>query len=163
MSLTSLINQYIEHSFKEDYRPTLGVNIITKDIEIEQIKSLVRLIIWDIAGQNKYEKYRKSYYEGCSGALLVYDITRQSTFNNIESKWLKDIKANLKKKCDFLLIGNKIDLKENRTVLQDQGKNMASDINACEFIETSAKYGDNVEAAFLNLVQHILNNYGVKF
>lgn len=160
---TSLINQYIEHTFIEDYRPTLGVNIISKDIEIEQIGSLIRLIFWDIAGQDKYENYRQAYYDGCSGALLVYDTTRHDTFINVESKWLKDILNNIKKKCDFLLLGNKIDLKDNRVVNYEEGKRLANKINAIDFLETSALSGKNVDKAFLRLIHRILNQYGEDF
>ncbi len=160
---TSLINQYIEHTFLEDYRPTLGVNIISKDIEIEQIGSLIRLIFWDIAGQEKYENCRQAYYEGCSGVLFVYDITRHDTFINIESKWLKDLLNNIKKKCDFLLLGNKIDLKENRVVKYEEGERLANKINAIDFLETSALNGENVDKAFLRLIQRILSQYGVDF
>jgi Ras-related protein Rab-1A len=158
---TSLINQYIEHSFEQNYHPTLGVNIISKDIEIEQIKSLIRLIFWDIAGQDKYEKTRSAYYEGCSGALLVYDLTRYDTFLNIESKWLKDIQKHVKKKCDYILIGNKMDLKEDRNVSTEDGKALAKKVNAIDFLETSALNGENVEKSFLRLVNRILSNYGI--
>lgn len=160
---TSLINQYIEHTFLEDYRPTLGVNIISKDIEIKQIGSLIRLIFWDIAGQDKYENCRQAYYEGCSGALLVYDITRHDTFINIESKWLKDLLNNIKKKCDFILLGNKVDLKDNRVVSYEEGKDLANKIRAIDFIETSALNGENVDKAFLKLVQTVLREYGEDF
>lgn len=160
---TSLINQYIEHAFLEDYRPTLGVNIISKDIEIEQIGSLIRLIFWDIAGQDKYENCRQAYYEGCSGVLLVYDITRHDTFINVESKWMRDFLNNIKRKCDFLLLGNKIDLKNNRVVSYEEGKKLAEKINAIDFIETSALNGQNVEKAFLRLIHRILNQFGQNF
>ena len=160
---TSLINQYIEQTFLEDYRPTLGVNIISKDIEIKQIGSLIRLIFWDIAGQDKYENCRQAYYEGCSGALLVYDITRHDTFINVESKWLKDILNNIKRKCDFFLLGNKLDLKDNRAVSYEEGKDLAKKINAIEFLETSALNGKNVDKAFLKLVQQVLREYGEDF
>ena len=160
---TSLINQYIEQTFLEDYRPTLGVNIISKDIEIKQIGSLIRLIFWDIAGQDKYENCRQTYYEGCSGALLVYDITRHETFINVESKWLKDILNNIKRKCDLLLLGNKLDLKDNRAVSYEEGKDLAKKINAIDFLETSALNGNNVDKAFLKLVQQVLRAYGEEF
>lgn len=160
---TSLINQYIEQTFLEDYRPTLGVNIISKDIEIKQIGSLIRLIFWDIAGQDKYENCRQAYYDGCSGALLVYDITRHDTFINVESKWLKDILNNIKRKCDLLLLGNKLDLKDNRVVSYEEGKDLAKKINAIDFIETSALNGKNVDKAFLKLVQQVLRAYGEDF
>ena len=161
---TSLISQYVEKKFEEDYKPTLGVSIVKTSIILEQIKSKVSLILWDIAWQEKYQKFRKFYFEGCVGALLVYDITRQSTLNNIKSKWYKDFKNYVGlKNSVYLLIGNKNDLEDERNVDKDDGKNLANEINAADFIETSAKNGDNVEKAFLRLVQKVLGNYKVAF
>ena len=156
---TSLVNQFLEHSFEEKYQATLGVNLIFKDVEIEETNTKVRLILWDIAGQDKYEKTRKSYFEGCEGAMLVYDITRSSTFENIESKWLVDFKNYVSSKDAYILIGNKADLIEERTVTHEHGQGLAKKINAIDFIETSAKTGDNVEKAFINLVHQVLSKY----
>jgi len=161
---TSLLSQYIDRSFEEDYRPTIGVNIIKKTIQLDQINADVNLIIWDIAWQEKYEKYRKFYFEGCAGALLVYDVTRQPTFERINTKWLVDFKNHVgKRKTSHILIGNKIDLADGRVVQKDDGANFAKEIEASYFIETSAKFGENVEIPFVRLVQEILRNHGVQF
>ena len=121
---TSLISQYIDKSFEEDYRPTIGVNIIKKAVRLEQINTDVNLILWDIAWHSKYEKYRKFYFEGCTGALLVYDITRKPTFERIKSKWLVDFKNHVgKRKTSHILIGNKIDLPDDRVIGKEDGKN----------------------------------------
>ncbi len=95
--------------------------------------------------------------------MLVYDITRHDTFINIESKWLKDLLNNIKKKCDFILLGNKVDLKDNRVVSYEEGKDLANKIRAIDFIETSALNGENVDKAFLKLVQTVLREYGEDF
>jgi len=159
---TSLINQYVEKTFEEDYKPTIGVSIVKTSVILSQIKSKVSLILWDIAGQEKYQKYRKYYFEGCVGALFVYDITRKTTFNNIKSKWYEDFKKYIGlKNSVYLLVGNKNDLVDERNVDKEDGKNLANEINAADFIETSAKNGDNVEKAFLRLIQKILSNYEV--
>jgi len=155
---TSLINQFIEGSFQEDYKPTLGANIVRKDISIEEINAKVRLIIWDLAGQEKYSVIRSMYYQGCQGALLVFDLTRYNTFENIERIWLNDFKNFVKKEGVYILIGNKVDLTEERVVSKEDSLTLAEKINAIEFIETSAKNGENVEAAFLHLVTKILND-----
>ena len=157
---TSLINQYIEHSFQEDYKPTLGANIIRKDIHVDKINANVRLIMWDLAGQEKYNVIRSMYFQGCVGALLVYDITRRATFETVKSKWLRDFEKYVKKEGTYLLIGNKTDLTEQRVVSTDDGNGFAREINASDFIETSAKYGENVEKTFENLVHNILNKLG---
>jgi small GTP-binding protein len=158
---TSLVNQFVEERFKEDYKATMGVNLIMKTIKLEQINSNARLILWDIAGQEQYEKTRGAFYEGCAGALLVYDITRYSSFENIEYKWLTDYKKHVEKVGSYILIGNKNDLEDQRYVFKDDANKMVERIKAIEFIETSAKTGKNVEKAFLNLTSKILSNYGV--
>jgi len=157
---TSLINQYIERSFEEDYKPTLGANIIRKDMFVEEINASVRLIMWDLAGQEKYNLIRSMYFQGCVGALLVYDVTRHNTFETINSKWLKDFKKYVKKEGTYILIGNKIDLTDQRIVSTEDGKNFAKKINAADYIETSAKSGENAEKAFENLVHQILKLQG---
>jgi Ras-related protein Rab-11A len=157
---TSLINMYIEQSFAEDYKPTLGANIIRKDVHVDKINANVRLIMWDLAGQEKYNVIRSMYFQGCVGALLVYDVTRFGTFENINAKWLKDFKKYVKKEGTYILIGNKIDLKDERAVLLADGEKLAKEIQASDYIETSAKYGENVEKAFENLVFQILKKLG---
>ncbi|MHA1476897.1 MAG: hypothetical protein ACTSPU_01745 [Promethearchaeota archaeon] len=96
------------------------------------------------------------------GSLLVYDVTRHESFSSIESKWLKDFKNFVKREGAYILIGNKIDLVEQRVVSKEEGENLAKKIGASAFIETSAKFGKNVEEAFKNLVYQILRNYGEK-
>ena len=161
---TSLINQYVEQKFEEDYKPTIGVSIVKTSVILEKIDTKVSLLLWDIAWQEKYEKYRKYYFEGCVGALLVYDITKQDTLKNIKSKWYRDFNKYCEaKNSAYLLIGNKSDLESERNVDNDDGKDLANEINAADFIETSAKYGDNVEKAFLRLVQKVLANCNVVF
>jgi len=157
---TSLINQFIEGSFQEDYKPTLGANIIRKDVNLENFK--VRLIMWDLAGQEKYRVVRSMYFQGCAGALLVYDVTRYNTLESIDSIWLRDFKKYVKKEGVFILIGNKSDLKDQRVVTKERGKELARKINASNFIETSAKLGENIEEAFGLLVEQILSNHGVE-
>jgi Ras-related protein Rab-11A len=155
---TSLINQYTQHSFKEDYQPTLGVNIVVKELKIEELNAYIRLVLWDIAGQAKYDLSRRMFFQGCMGALLVYDVSRQSTFDDIKTKWLKDFQNFTERNPAYILIGNKIDLKETKVVTTDRGREFAKEINASDFIETSAKYGDNVENAFRKLVNQVLIN-----
>ncbi|MFX1384846.1 MAG: Rab family GTPase [Promethearchaeota archaeon] len=158
---TSLIENYITHSFKENYHPTLGVNIVTKDIRLEESNMEIRLILWDIAGQDKYDLTRKMFFQGCTGAFLVYDKTRYSTFNQITTKWLEDFNKFARHDGTYVLIGNKIDLKDSIKVTTAEGEALAQKIKAEEFLETSAKYGENVEKAFTKLVMHILSKNGV--
>ena len=157
---TSLINQYIDRSFTKDYKPTLGASIIAKDIDLEHKEDniLARLVLWDIAGQEKYEAVRSMYYQGCIGGIYIYDITRRPTFEDIRTKWHKDFKKFAQKDAIYILIGNKIDLEDQRNVSTEEGQKLANEINAATFIETSALTGKNVNEMFITLVQKILDN-----
>jgi len=164
---TSLINQYIENSFKEDYKPTLGVNIVTKNIPLKShSNTVVRLVLWDLAAQSKYDLSRQMFFQGCSGALFVYDITRPVSKNNIQLKWYKDLLkfagTRSAKEGTYLLLGNKSDLTDTRRITREEGEELSRELNAIEFIETSAKYGDNVEKAFETLVDYIINRPNAK-
>ena len=160
---TSLINMYAHHRFREDYKPTLGVSICMKEMKIERVNDQIKLVIWDIAGQNKYDLSRKMFFHGVVGALLVFDVTRDESFRNIESKWLKDLNEYGEQKLSYVLIGNKSDLENSRTVSTEMGMKLAKKIDASDFVETSAKNGDNVEEAFKILVNNILDNIMIEY
>ncbi|UCD01005.1 MAG: GTP-binding protein [Promethearchaeota archaeon] len=141
---------------------TLGVDITLKDIILNEIKSEVHLIMWDIVGQNKYELTFRMFFQGSSGALLIYDITRYSTFKQITSKWLGDFKNFGRSDGVYILMGNKSDLKDSIIVAYKEGKKLSEEIDAVDFGETSAKYGENVEKAFRSLATLVLNKSGTK-
>lgn len=130
-----------------------------KKLKIEEYE--IQLAIWDIAGQDKYDLTRKMFFEGCAGSLLVYDITRSSTFDRIHLKWLEDFKKFARPDGVYILIGNKVDLKDSLAVPTEKGHKLAEQIQASDFIETSAKEGDNVETAFKRLVVQALSNFGI--
>ncbi|MFX1309062.1 MAG: Rab family GTPase [Promethearchaeota archaeon] len=143
VSKTSLIDMYAHHQFIEDYKPILGVNIVVKELDSENAQ--IRLIIWDIAGQEKYNLSGRMFFQGVEGALFIYDTTMESSFKNIESKWLRDLNKYREQDLTYVLIGNKIDLQDSRVISTEEGRELAQKINASDFVETSAKYGDNVE------------------
>jgi small GTP-binding protein len=153
---TSLINQFVDQTFKEDYRATIGANIVKKMIDLPELNSKVNLVFWDIAGQDKYQRSRATYYEGCSGALLVYDITRFSSYENIQLKWFNDFEEHVSGGQHYIVIGNKNDLVDQRGVEPERGAKLANRLNAIKFIETSAKTGHNVKKAFLDLTKKII-------
>jgi small GTP-binding protein len=159
---TSLISQFCERQFKEDYKPTLGASIIIKDVKLfkDRDEFDCRLVLWDIAGQEKYENVRQMYFQGCAGAILVYDLTRIPTFSEIRTKWVVDFRENAVPGACSILIGNKKDLEGIRNVSTEEGENLANEINAAAFLETSAKTGENVESSFLTLVRKILLQTG---
>ena len=153
---TSLIDRYVNEKFEEDYIATLGVNITIKDLVLESgIK--VQLMLWDIGGSEKWAKLRKMFYQGSSGVIFVYDITRPATFLNIP-QYLEDLEKTIQDKIPFILIGNKVDLEQIKKIHPENAENLMKASNAVSFFETSAKTGENVETAFKMIAQASLNS-----
>eukprot|EP00012_Vannella_robusta_P010621 CAMPEP_0206197832 /NCGR_PEP_ID=MMETSP0166-20121206/9280_1 /ASSEMBLY_ACC=CAM_ASM_000260 /TAXON_ID=95228 /ORGANISM="Vannella robusta, Strain DIVA3 518/3/11/1/6" /LENGTH=210 /DNA_ID=CAMNT_0053615577 /DNA_START=45 /DNA_END=677 /DNA_ORIENTATION=- len=140
-----LLHQFTEQKFIPDSPHTIGVEFGTRIIELGAKK--IKLQIWDTAGQERFRAVTRSYYRGAAGALLVYDVTRRSTFNHLTS-WLTDARNMTNPNTVIMLIGNKSDLSSQRDVQYEEAKKF-SDENGLIFMETSAKTGENVEEAFL--------------
>ncbi len=124
----------------------------TKTVQIDDNK-LVKAQIWDTAGQERYRSIASSYYRGAVGALLVYDVTDRNSFNHVPM-WLKEVEENAEKDCLIMLVGNKMDLQEHRTVFVRDGRSFARK-NGLAFIETSALDATGVETAFQRILQEI--------
>lgn len=112
--------------------------------------------IWDTAGQERYRAITSAYYRGAVGALLVYDISKKGTFENVE-RWLKELKDHADANLVVMLVGNKSDLKHLRAVSTEEGSAFASS-NSLSFIETSALDATNVEGAFRAILSEIYKN-----
>ena len=141
-----LLLQFIDNRFKDSHDLTIGVDFGSKTIKLDDGTN-VKVQIWDTAGQESFRSITKSYYRGSICALLVYDITRRSTFDNL-ARWLEDLRDVAYNKMVVLLIGNKDDLKADREVSTEEGEQFARKHNLL-FFETSAKTGHNIEAAFV--------------
>ena len=117
---------------------------------------MIKIQIWDTAGQEAFQAITRTYYKGAIGALLVYDITRKDTFIHA-TKWLEEVKNNSSKTITIILIGNKRDLEDKRQVTYEEGEAFAKE-NGLMFLETSAKTAYNVVESFNLSAQCILNN-----
>ncbi|MHA1734483.1 MAG: GTP-binding protein [Promethearchaeota archaeon] len=145
---TSLVDQFVIKKFKEDYRPTLGLSITEQEFLIQGFEeSRLKFLIYDLAGQRFFQRVRKQYYFGAHTAFIVFDVTRRETFDNLQF-WFDDLRGELN--VPVVVIGNKVDLVDDRVVSTDEGRAWAKS-HACSYIETSAKKGTNVKDAF-NLV-----------
>jgi Ras-related protein Rab-2A len=151
---SSLLLKFIEKRFKTDHDITIGVEFGVKTIELKD-KSLIKLQIWDTAGQEHFKSIIRVYYRGAIGALLVYDISNRDTFDHVIS-WIKEVKNYSNPNILFILVGNKIDL-INRQVSYEEGLAFADKYNML-FIETSAKTSHNIDNSFNTLAQHIYDN-----
>lgn len=140
-----LLLQFTDKRFEASHDLTIGVEFGARMITIDE--KLVKLQVWDTAGQESFRSITRSYYRGAAGALLVYDVTRRETFDHLQS-WLEDCSENSNMNLTILLIGNKSDLADKRAVSEEEGKQFAEK-NGLMFIETSAKTAQNVEEAFL--------------
>ncbi|KAI1480409.1 ras-domain-containing protein [Daldinia eschscholtzii] len=126
----------------------------------------MKLSLWDTAGQETYKSVTRSYFRGASGALLVFDITRRSTFEHV-TDWLNDLRAIADPDIVVILVGNKLDqaqpspdesVPDKREVSADEAHDWARRNGVLQYVETSAKSGENVEEAFMRVAERIFEN-----
>jgi len=110
----------------------------------------IKAQIWDTAGQERYRAITSAYYRGAVGALLVYDIAKHLTYENVE-RWLRELRDHADQNIVIMLVGNKSDLRHLRSVPTDEAK-LFAERNGLSFIETSALDSTNVETAFQNIL-----------
>lgn len=139
---TSLLLRYIKDYFGEDLKKTIGSNFLIKDVDIDG--KTVRLLLWDIGGQPQFHKLRNIYFKGSNAALGVFDLSSSQTLLKIPG-WISSIKKTVKKTIPMILLGNKADLE--REVDRAEAEDLAKKLS-CNYLETSAKTGLNVEQAF---------------
>jgi len=154
---TSLVQRFIKNRFAANYKLTVGVDILTKDVEFRQ-GEIATLSIWDIGGQQRFEFIRSTFYKGAAGALLVFDLTREQTY--IETrKWLTEIRQFAGENIPFVLIGNKADLVEDVGVVIDREEaRKFAESEGSIYLETSAKTGIHVDESFTELTRRIIDS-----
>lgn len=156
---TSLLTNFCGDKFNYEYIPTVGVNITKEPVTIkgEMGKDItVNLMVWDIAGQPQFYMLHRPYFNGADGMMLVYDITRSSSFSNINNWFSTSIKYGLSA-IPRILIGNKIDLKDERKIILPMAEHLSEKINA-PFFETSAITGENVKLIFQKIAELTLRS-----
>ncbi|MCQ2818701.1 MAG: GTP-binding protein [archaeon] len=141
---SNLLLRLLNKPFCENSKATVGVEFGVHMLKLQD--AVIRAQIWDTAGQERYRAITSAYYKGAQGAIIVFDITSQSSFESVE-RWITDLKNNGDEKIIILLIGNKNDLEENRQVPKDKAEEKAKN-HQMAYIETSAKNCTNVAKAF---------------
>ena len=152
---TALVDRFINNKFETDYLSTLGYNVYEKQISYNDV--IISLMIYDIAGQERFSQLRKKYSSGANTAFIIYDVTNRESFLNVV-KWRNDLFA-IAGQIPFIIIGNKNDLIGSRQVNKEEAINLALDLGAMNLIETSAKTGDEVESAFMELAVNSYRQY----
>ena len=142
-----LLSRIMDNTFKEEHNVTIGVEFGCFIVKVN--KSIVKLQIWDTAGQESFQSITRIFYRGANWVFLTYDIQREESFYNIK-KWLKEAKVQSDPDTLFYLIGNQADWEDTREVTKQRAEEYKVKMKLDGFFETSAKNGQNVESAFID-------------
>jgi Ras-related protein Rab-2A len=150
---SSLMLQFTEHRFNSEHDMTLGVEMGSRTVKLRS-KQIIKLEIWDTAGQESYLSITRSYYRGADGCLLVFDLSSRPSFESL-SMWLSEARQNSNNpNLVILMIGNKADLRNIRQVKQEEALEFAT-ANGLVYQELSAQNYADVEEAFLQTAEEI--------
>ncbi|KAL4928230.1 P-loop containing nucleoside triphosphate hydrolase protein [Aspergillus undulatus] len=147
----------------DESNPPVGFGLPTPPRKAKEVQKKMKLSLWDTAGQETYKSITRSYFRGASGALLVFDITRPATFTAC-TQWLQDLRQIAEEGIIVILVGNKSDLGGNgsdssqRRVTREEAETWCRMNNVVRYLETSAKSGEGVERAFLEVAERIYRN-----
>ncbi|KAJ3423679.1 ras and ef-hand domain-containing protein [Anaeramoeba flamelloides] len=141
---SSLMIRFTDEFFMDSHIATIGVDFKIKTVNVDD--KLVKLQIWDTAGQDRFRSITRQYYRGTKGVILVYDVTNRDSFERIKD-WMEEIDRYGEKNCCSIVIGNKSDLESKREVPKEIGQLFAEQ-HGLKFIETSAKMNKNVDEMF---------------
>ncbi|KAG2455787.1 RAB7 protein, partial [Polypterus senegalus] len=153
---TSLMNQYVNKKFSNQYKATIGADFLTKEVMVDD--RLVTMQIWDTAGQERFQSLGVAFYRGADCCVLVFDVTTPNTFKTLDSwrdEFLIQASPRDPENFPFVVLGNKIDL-ENRQVTTKRAQGWCQSKNNIPYFETSAKEAINVEQAFQTIARNAL-------
>ncbi|CAH9121398.1 unnamed protein product, partial [Cuscuta epithymum] len=148
---SNILSRFTRNEFCLESKSTIGVEFATRTLQVEG--KTVKAQIWDTAGQERYRAITSAYYRGAVGALLVYDITKKQTFDNVE-RWLRELRDHADSNIVIMLAGNKTDLNHLRAVPEQEARLLAEK-EGLSFLETSALEALNVEKAFQTILLDI--------
>ena len=157
---TSLVRRFVESKFSLDYRATIGLNILSHSIEF--FGNRIVYSLWDVGAQQYFKRFRQTYYLGAQAAFIVFDLTNRETFENIK-EWYGELENFIGgRDIPLIIIGNKIDLEDQRVIDYQDGVNLVNELSQkpnikISYIETSALSGENVEDAFTLIAYHYIS------
>ncbi|GMI90293.1 ARABIDOPSIS RAB GTPASE HOMOLOG A2B, RAB GTPase homolog A2B, RAB GTPASE HOMOLOG A2B [Hibiscus trionum] len=148
---SNILSRFTRNEFALDSKSTIGVEFATRTLQVEG--KTVKAQIWDTAGQERYRAITSAYYRGAVGALLVYDITKRQTFDNV-LRWLRELRDHADSNIVIMMAGNKSDLNHLRAVSTEDAQGLAES-EGLSFMETSALEAYNIEKAFQTVLLDI--------
>lgn len=152
---SSLIERFINNTFRKDTPSTLIGSFSSKVVYYEKENIKIRYDIWDTAGQEKYRSINKIFYQDAQVTLLVYDITQKETYDAIKNYWFQEVKDNAPEDVIVFIVGNKSDLYEKEAVNEEEARQYAKDINALYKL-VSAENGDGINEIFKMIGERML-------
>ena len=147
---TCIISRYISGTFDENSATTNGASYCSKNVNYEKVGKNLLLDIWDTAGQEKYKALTKFFYKDAAVCILVYDITRKETFDNLKNFWYSQLKENSGSNVVLGVAGNKCDLYESEEVKESEARQFAEEIGAI-FELTSAQNNTGINELFFEV------------
>jgi len=157
---SSIVRRFVENRFSLDYRSTLGLNVLSHSLNF--YGNEVYLSLWDVGAQKYFKRFRKTYYIGAQAAFIVFDVCKRDSFANVKV-WYKELEDFLdKKNIPIVIVGNKIDLADQRSVSYNEGIELVEELtkenseNHFSYIETSALTGENIEDSFSLIAYHYI-------
>ena len=158
---TSIISQFIDQTFQEDLQASTGGTFCSKSINLEDGKT-IKFEIWDTAGQERYRSLTKLFYKDSNAAILVYDITRQDSFDELKNYWSKQIiEEGSNSKIILVIDANKSDLIEREEVDEEEARKFAEELNAL-YCSTSAKSSIGINDLFFEIAKKFMGNSNIK-
>ena len=142
--------------FEDSYNATIGFEFFTFNIRLNG--KVIKLQIWDTCGQELYRSLITNFYRNSSLAIIVYNVTDRDTFENVDL-WYKELRSNSNPNVKVFLIGNKIDLEDERKVQTQEGEKYAEQYKICKFFETSAKKGIKTKNLFIEAAKLLYDDY----
>lgn len=154
---TSLMNQYVNKKFSNQYKATIGADFLTKEVQVDD--RIVTMQIWDTAGQERFQSLGVAFYRGADCCVLVFDVCAHSSFKTLDSwrdEFLIQSSPREPDNFPFVVLGNKIDLENERVISSKKALQWCQNKNNMPYFETSAKEGKNVELAFQTIARNAL-------
>jgi small GTP-binding protein len=143
---TSMAQRYVHGIFKADYKATIGTFISKKECKFKELNTSVKFMIWDLAGQNQFQRLWPDYLTDSRAGIIAFDLTNKESFESVR-KWHDIIKNVVEPNTILILVGNKVDLKDAREVSTEEGMNLAKELGVY-YMETSAKTNQNIGEVF---------------